>query len=625
MADEKIKINILPKWLIIILAIFLIMLFICAFLYFILSTIYENKIYPNIYIGEQNIGGLSQEQAKKLLNEKVDYIEQNGVPFIYGDKQANIQPLIASTEGDLAYQIINFEVDKTVSYAFAYGRTKNFIINIDQRIKSLFVSQNQAMQFTLNAGEIQNVLSSDFGGYEMPARDAKLIYATNTNNKDITFKIEAEKYGNLINYQDGINELSNNLKVLDSSAITLNEQNNSPKILKKDCANIENKAKQILDSTPITLIKDQDKYIIGPNDLAGLLTLKKNPDETSEDLVLVEINNKALENYLNTVLGPKINKEPAQAKFEMKNGKVQAFQAGGDGLNLDVSASALKIKNTITSRGTSTDLVVNIVKSEDLASSTNNFGIKEIIGTGQSNFKGSPKNRRHNIKTGADTLNGILIKPDEEFSLVKTLGEIDASSGYLTELVIKGNKTTPEYGGGLCQIGTTMFRGALASGLPITMRRNHSYRVSYYEPAGTDATIYSPLPDLRFKNDTGNYILIQSRINGDILYFDFWGVNDGRITVKTEPKIYNIVKPGPVKTIETLDLKPGEKKCIETAHNGADAYFDYKVTYADGKIAEKRFSSHYIPWRAVCLLGVDKLTTEIDKNSASTTPTEKIP
>ncbi len=620
MSEEKIKISIFPKWLIIILAIFLITIFASVIFYSALSTIYKNKIYPGIYIGDINIGGLTPGQAKKI-----DNIEQTGIPFIYGDKQANIQPLIASTEGDLAYQIINFDVDNTINLAYAYGREKNSIIAVDQRVKSLFNKQNLAMQFTLNAEEIQNVLISDFGGYELPARDAKLVYATNTNDKEIIFKVEEEKFGSQINYKDGINELNNNLMALESSAITLYEQNNKPKIFKKDCVNIEAKAKQILDIAPITLFKEPDKYLIKAKDLAGLLALKKNPDELSSDKILVEINNKALENYLTTVLGPKINKEPTLAKFEMKDGKVQAFQAGGNGLNLDAIASAIKIINIINNRGTSTDLIVNIVKSENLATSTNNFGIKEIIGTGQSNFKGSPKNRRHNIKTGADALNGILIKPGEEFSMVKTLGEVDASSGYLQELVIKGNKTTPEYGGGLCQIGTTAFRGALASGLPITMRRNHSYRVSYYEPAGTDATIYSPLPDLRFINDTGNYILIQSRINGDLLSFDFWGVKDGRKIEKTEPTIYNIVKPGPAKIIETLDLKPGVKKCIETAHNGADAYFNYKVTYPDGKINEKKFTSHYIPWRAVCLLGVDKLTSTADKNSATTTPAEKIP
>jgi vancomycin resistance protein YoaR len=268
--------------------------------------------------------------------------------------------------------------------------------------------------------------------------------------------------------------------------------------------------------------------------------------------------------------------------------------------------------------------------SEISAKDINDFGIKEILGTGHSSFAGSPKNRRHNIAVGAESVNGILIKPGEEFSLIKTLGDINAESGYLPELVIKDNKTIPEYGGGLCQIGTTVFRATYASGLPVTMRRNHSYRVSYYEPAGTDATIYDPWPDYRFVNDTKNHILIQSRIEGDDIYFEFWGTPDGRTATHTYPVIYNIAKPGPTKIIETEDLKPGEKKCTERAHNGADAYFDYTVEYnkanppqiikekleANEEVEESdytietRFRSHYVPWREVCLVGIDNTKTE---------------
>jgi len=256
----------------------------------------------------------------------------------------------------------------------------------------------------------------------------------------------------------------------------------------------------------------------------------------------------------------------------------------------------------------------------------NNFGIKETVGVGRSDFTGSPPNRRHNIKIGGAAINGLLIKPGEEFSLLKALGEVSAKTGYLPELVIKENKTIPEYGGGLCQVGTTMFRAALESGLPITMRRNHSYRVQYYEPAGTDATIYDPWPDFRFINDMPTYILIQTKIATNTLAFEFWGERDGRLAEKTKPTIYNIVKSEPTKIIETLDLKPGETKCTERAHNGADAYFDYKVTYPDGQIKEKRFSSHYVPWREVCLLGVEKLSSSpgtaasIDSGQATSTP-----
>jgi len=116
-----------------------------------------------------------------------------------------------------------------------------------------------------------------------------------------------------------------------------------------------------------------------------------------------------------------------------------------------------------------------------------------------------------------------MIKPDEDFSFNKALGAVDASTGYLPELVILADKTVPEFGGGLCQVSSTAYRAALNSGLPILERHAHAYPVSYYKPYGVDATIYLPSPDMRFTNDTGKYIYVQTKIIGTKLYFDFFG------------------------------------------------------------------------------------------------------
>jgi vancomycin resistance protein YoaR len=177
------------------------------------------------------------------------------------------------------------------------------------------------------------------------------------------------------------------------------------------------------------------------------------------------------------------------------------------------------------------------------------YGIKELIGQGVSDFKGSPKNRISNIEVGASKFNGVLISPGEEFSFIKTLGDVDASTGYLPEMVIKANETIPEYGGGLCQVSTTIFRAALNSGLKITSRSNHAYAVQYYKPIGLDATVYIPKPDFMFVNDTPNYIFVKTRIEGTQLFFDFFGASDGRQTKIVGPKVLEKNSDGSMKTV----------------------------------------------------------------------------
>jgi len=369
------------------------------------------------------------------------------------------------------------------------------------------------------------------------------------------------------------------------------------------------------------LAKDQN-WVIDKKTLANLLELKKSIDTSVEkEKIHIGFNENKVKKYFEENILKKARLDPQNAKFEIKNGRVVEFQQSKDGFEVNFDASFNLLENKFIGEGErNITLAITELKSKLHTQDVNDIGINEIIGTGHSNFSGSSQNRIHNISTGAAAINGLIIKPDEEFSLLKALGKIDKDNGYLQELVIKGNETIAEYGGGLCQIGTTLFRTVLQSGLPVTMRRNHSYRVSYYEPAGTDATIYDPWPDFKFINDTKNNILIQTRIEGNDIYFDFWGTKDGRTVELTDPTIHNITKPGPTKLIETLDLPVGEKKCTEHAHNGADAYFDYTVTYDEENIVEKRFTSHYVPWQEVCLIGVEKLSS--DKEGIVATSTE---
>ena len=121
--------------------------------------------------------------------------------------------------------------------------------------------------------------------------------------------------------------------------------------------------------------------------------------------------------------------------------------------------------------------------------------------------------------------------------------------------------------------------------------------------------------------------MIQARIEGVKLYFDFWGTEDGRIAITTEPEIYNIVTPPEKKIIKTTEIPVGTEKCTERAHNGADAKFDYSVQYPDEpEPVEETFYSHYRPWQEVCLFGVTEeelLAEQEAQNEENSTSTEE--
>lgn len=613
--QKKEKIKKILKWLLIIVAIFLVITLLAVGFYFAFEKKHEGRIYPGVFIGDIDVSGLEMTQAKMILNQKVNQINQQGITISYENHQATLYPVFSSVGGDLAYEIINFDTEKNIEEAYLYARSNNFLVNLKQKIQSLFHSKVYPVKFSINELEVEKFLQENFSEFEKPAEDAKLIFE---NEK---FSIKEESYGQKINFSPVTTELKNDLARPDNSPISLTSKIDLPLIFKSDCNQIEERAQKVMKRGPITLVFEKNSWQLSQKNLAQMLKIVIDFNAASpKKEVTLGLDAEKLKTFLDENIAEKVNQEPTEAKFEIKDGKVVEFQSSQDGRKINEESMTKKLEYELfqgclaneeiecEQGDKKIEIVTTELKSQIQTDEVNDLGIKEIIGTGHSNFAGSPSNRRHNIAVGAAAVNGTLVKPDEEFSLLEVLGEVDAAAGYLPELVIKGNKTIPEYGGGLCQIGTTMFRATYESGMPVTLRRNHSYRVFYYEPAGTDATIYDPWPDYRFKNDSPYHILIQSRIEGDDLYFDFWSTEDGRVSTSTYPTIYNIVKPGPTKIVETLDLEPGKKKCTESSHNGADAYFDYTVTYPDGEVKEERFTSHYIPWQAVCLLGVEELS-----------------
>jgi vancomycin resistance protein YoaR len=92
-----------------------------------------------------------------------------------------------------------------------------------------------------------------------------------------------------------------------------------------------------------------------------------------------------------------------------------------------------------------------------------------------------------------------------------------------------------------------MFRAAINSGFEITQRYPHAFPVKYYNPQGFDATIYPPFPDLKFINNTPNYLLVQTRIEGYNLIFEIYGTDDGRKVEISGPYQYDIGEDGSMK------------------------------------------------------------------------------
>ncbi|MCR4312059.1 MAG: VanW family protein, partial [Candidatus Uhrbacteria bacterium] len=322
---------------------------------------------------------------------------------------------------------------------------------------------------------------------------------------------------------------------------------------------------------------------------------------------------------------------PQNARFKIENDRVVEFAGSESGSSVDDQAFFDAFEAILGTDDATVTVAMRIEEPSITTENVNNLGIKDILGVGTSTFSGSPANRRANIKHGAEKLNGLLIAPDETVSLLEQLRPFTVADGYFPELVIKGDEIKPEVGGGLCQIGTTAFRGVMNSGLEIVERRNHSLVVSYYnDPSngkpGTDATIYDPAPDFKFKNDTGNYILLVTEIVDDTstINFTFWGTSDGRVGSYEPPQVLTWSGYGETVYKETTSLAEGVTQC-QSPHPGATTTFTYTVAYPDGTTFDEEFPSSYRSLPKICLIGVAAEAEEEPASSEETDTTTETP
>lgn len=307
--------------------------------------------------------------------------------------------------------------------------------------------------------------------------------------------------------------------------------------------------------------------------------------------------------------------EPQDAQFSVNNNRVIAFRESSKGKSVDFEKLDTHVRSLIPEilKNTNTKIVripipIKILYPKVTTEEANNLGIVEVIGTGRSTFLHSIPNRIHNISLAASRINGVLVAPGEEFSFARALGDVSKFTGYKEAYVIQNGKTILGDGGGVCQVSTTLFRAILNTGLPITERHPHAYRVGYYEqdaPAGFDATVYVPSVDLKFKNDMDTHILIQAYIDPTnlSLTFTFYGKKDGRQATITKPVVTNVSSPPPPIYQDDLTLPKGTIKQVEYEALGGKSVFSRTVTKNGNVILNDTFVSNYRSWQAVFLRG----------------------
>ncbi len=313
-------------------------------------------------------------------------------------------------------------------------------------------------------------------------------------------------------------------------------------------------------------------------------------------------------------LAAALDQPPQDARFQIKDGRVEEFVPEEDGVSVDTNETAselVRVIRVLMQEGeaeATVEIAAQKTPPRVKTSDVNDLGIVERIGRGESFYAHSIPPRVYNVELTARKLDGTLVPPGAEFSFNRTVGEISAATGYKTAYVIQNGRTVLGDGGGVCQDSTTLFRAVMDAGLPITERWAHSYRVGYYEQnskPGIDATVFAPSKDFRFLNDTPGHLLIDTQYDSSSrhLIIDIYGTPDGRVREITPVRVWGVTPPPPPLYQDDPSLPVGVVRQVDWAAWGAKTSFDYKVVKNGETIFEETYFSNYRPWQDVYLRG----------------------
>lgn len=326
-------------------------------------------------------------------------------------------------------------------------------------------------------------------------------------------------------------------------------------------------------SAPVTLKAAERTYRVPRWRIAQLMSL---PKGGATELAIAGV---AADAYFRS-LSERIGRPPQDARFAVYGDSVQVIPSR-EGLELNVARAARAIMRAAT-RPTNRVAQLNIVAAapERTTAEALAMGIDTRMASYKTYYSGT-QDRITNLQLGVRELDGSLVAPGGTFSLNEAIGERTEERGFRSAPVIIGNEYEEEVGGGTSQVATTVFNAAWEAGLKITERNPHSLYISRYQ-LGRDATVYWPSLDLKFVNDTPNWVLVRGSAEGDGITVSIYGGERRRVESSATPLV--VTGPVPVERVQDPTLPKGERVVEEEGAAPTRTTASRKVYSADGEL-----------------------------------------
>lgn len=561
---------------------------------------YADRVYPGVHVHNIDLSGLTLAETNQKLAEALQYSREGTLLFTYQDEAWAFTPV------DLGYRI---DPSTSAEQAYAVGRAKWFGSNLIEKTRSWFTGVQISPVALYDERVAQNILQSIAEQIDQPLIEASL----SLDNTDV--KVVRGQVGREVDISATLAAVAPYLRLMQDAVIPLAVDETAPIIM--DVGPQAELARKIL-SEPLVLTApaggdvEAQSWTITPSDLAAMLSIYRVDAEQVDDTSYrIGVNEDLFNIYLSS-LAPGLRVKPVNSRFIFNDDThlLEVLEPAVIGRELDVDASIEQINTALLAGAHEIPLTFTTIKPAVTDDATGaELGIVELVHQESTYFYGSEPARVQNIRAASARFHGLLVAPGETFSMAQALGNISLDSGYAEAPIIYGGQTIQGIGGGVCQVSTNLFRAAFFAGFPINERYAHSYRVGYYEQrsngvrdpnlAGLDATVYVPIVDFKFTNDTDHWLLMETYVGNFSLTWKFYSTSDGRTVSWQTTGPTNIVKAPEPLYRENPDLPTGTIKQVDYAADGADVNVTRTVYLNDQVHFSDAYYTHFRPWQAI--------------------------
>lgn len=560
--------------------------------------LHQGEIYPGVStVFDVDLTGMTREEAASALSKRFSYPQDATFAFRYGNQTWQF------TAGDLGVQL---DAAATVDSAYQAGREGNRIEALLDQIDIWLNGYPVTPVITYNQSEAEYLLTEIANTYiNRPMVDAALTI------RDHKAYAPPSQVGRSVDIPATLSALRQEIVALNThSEITLIVNETAPVVL--DTTQAAEQINLAL-SAPVTFFIDLNDHIDqGPwvsqiESLEQMLVVEPVQNDDGTGSYTVSLSLDQARDFLDQ-LAPDLTIQPVNARFTFNDDtrQLDVIENSVNGRGLDVESTIARFEKAVFTSNAAERRVALVFQDIPAAipdtATAAQLGITELVIKKTTFFYGSTAARRNNIVVAASRFHGLVVAPNATFSFNEWLGDVSAETGYEQGLIIVGNQTITGVGGGVCQVATTAFQTAFYGGYPILERVEHAYRVGYYEEGegpGMDATVYSPIVDFRFQNDTPYYLLIETYVdlNNATVTWKFYSTGMNRRVEKDGPYVRNVTSAPPASYHANAALSPGQIRQIDYAVSGADVYV-YRTVYQDDRVIidHEEYHSHYVPW-----------------------------